>query len=482
MSNNSISHKKYNDHSDNEYTGQSAPIYSGVEGALVAACIEHAVATRVSGLVSPHEFKNPILAQVFKCCLELESELSSTEYAGADLNALAAKLRYHNVLNAVGGINGLIAITDCYFVLSKCEEYARLIRAESQRSTLEVACRQALSLLKSGGDIQKVYLGLAGAINAREDSHNKSTHSLIDAVSAYFEELEQPPDTNPVVIGLAGIDRNMSGLRQGQLITVLGRPGMGKTAFAVTMLKANASKGKHGVFFTLEMTKTEIAARVLSAESRVNSQKMRARACTDEEFSRIVEAAQSVSLKTGTTTIVENDQTIESIIGEACRIHASIPVDYIVIDHLHHILQPSDMDRTTHLNKCVRELKSLAKRLCVPVVVFAQVKREVEAREDKRPRAGDGEWCGSIEQVSDVIIGLYREEYYEPKPANSGLARIEVLKQRDGATGPVVVRFEKEYTLFTEVQDAQEIKTQSATFGQYSKSQGQYSDDDDGDF
>jgi replicative DNA helicase len=285
-----------------------------------------------------------------------------------------------------------------------------------------------------------------------------------------------------IATGLTDLDNKMGGLQPSDLVIIAGRPGMGKTALATNIAFHIAAKyeftvradGAHettngGVvgFFSLEMSSEQLATRIISERSGVASYKIRRGDISDHEFRRISDAAREMQAipfyidQTGGISIAQ-------LVARARRLKRQRGLDVLVVDYLQLLSgsRSSGENRVQELTEITTSLKALAKELNVPVVALSQLSRQVENRDDKRPQLSDLRESGSIEQDADVVMFVYREEYYlknrEPRPGSEehltwmaqmerahGRAEIIIGKQRHGPTGTVEVAFEAEMTRFS---------------------------------
>ncbi len=285
--------------------------------------------------------------------------------------------------------------------------------------------------------------------------------------------------------GLEALNTKIGGLHKSDLVVLAGRPAMGKTALATNIAFACAlrfvqdmasniepekSSGAPVAFFSLEMSSDQLATRVLAEQSGVNSEALRMGKITQEEFSRLARAAGDLS---GLPLYIDDTPalSIAALRTRARRLKRQHKIGLIVVDYLQ-LLQGSGRgssdNRVQEISEITRGLKTLAKELQVPVLALSQLSRAVEAREDKHPQLSDLRESGTIEQDADIVLFVYREEYYhslkQPDPEDAdkhmkwrekaekifGLAEVVVAKQRHGSTGTVPLTFHKSTTKFSD--------------------------------
>jgi replicative DNA helicase len=257
--------------------------------------------------------------------------------------------------------------------------------------------------------------------------------------------------------GFHRLDRMTAGLKGSELIIVAGRPGMGKTAFALNVaLNGCAARGEAVAVFSLEMAKEELARRLLCSEARVDGGRMRTGMLSRDDWTRLTSAAGTL---TNLKLFIDDTPAISitELRGKARRLKSEHGLGLVVIDYLQLMRAGSKVEsREKEISEISRSLKALAKELDIPVMALSQLNRGVETRagKDKRPQMADLRESGAIEQDADVILFIYREEFYNrDDPELRGLAEIIIGKQRAGPVGIVKCRFFHEYTRFENLAD-----------------------------
>jgi replicative DNA helicase len=262
---------------------------------------------------------------------------------------------------------------------------------------------------------------------------------------------DQRTPVTGVPTGYADLDKLTAGLQPSDLIVVGGRPSMGKTAFCLNIAEHAALRADCGVaVFSLEMSKEQLAMRMLCSEARVDLAKVRTGHLSDREFRELAEAAARLSY----ASIYVDDTPAASVLelrAKARRLYRdpAAKLRLIVIDYLQLMRSSEGKDsREQEISEISRSLKALAKELNVPVVALSQLNRQVESRDRGKPRLADLRESGAIEQDADVIMFIYREEVYVEDSDKEGVAEIIVAKQRNGPIGSVELTFLREYTRF----------------------------------
>ena len=279
----------------------------------------------------------------------------------------------------------------------------------------------------------------------------KPISEVVRAVYDNLNRIAQEGERLPgIPTGLTDLDNRILGLNKGELVLIASRPGMGKTSIAMNIVM-NAAKttGKAVAVFSLEMSREQLVSRQLSGEARIDNQKLLKGNLNAEEWRRIVTAASTVS---ATNILIDDNPTLSvADMNAQCRRVSNlglVVVDYLQLMQSAGGKQNSSDNRQQIVADMSRMLKIMAKELEVPVLCLSQLSRANEGRSDKRPMLSDLRESGAIEQDADVVIGLYREGYYNKECENPNAAEAIVLKNRKGETGTVNLLFLSEYTTY----------------------------------
>lgn len=301
-------------------------------------------------------------------------------------------------------------------------------------------------------DAESKIFAIAEAGGARQDGF-VHINPLLTQVVERIQELhdrDNPSDITGVPTGFIDLDNMTSGLQPGDLIIVAGRPSMGKTAIALNMAEYVAVEfGLPVGIFSMEMGGTQLAMRMLSSIGRLDSSRVRTGRLNDDEWSKLSFALGK--LHEAPIYIDESGGiTPANLRARARRLQRQYGrLGLIVIDYLQ-LMNTSRQgeNRATEISEISRSIKSLAKELQVPIIALSQLSRKVEERNDKRPMMSDLRDSGAIEQDADVILMMYRDEYYKPETQDKGIAEVIIGKQRNGPTGVVKLAFLGEHTRF----------------------------------
>ena len=258
--------------------------------------------------------------------------------------------------------------------------------------------------------------------------------------------------------GFSEFDNKLNGLNKSDLIIIAGRPAMGKTAFALNVLmnfcKENSKDNNkvRAIFISLEMGMKQLYTRILAMESEVNAQKIARRELTEEDYGKF--SIGYANIYNSEVMVLDNPNVnMSDLRNIAIKEQKNNGLDFIIIDYLQLISSTNKINksRQEEVSEISRKLKQLARELNIPVIALSQLSRSVENRADKRPLLSDLRESGAIEQDADVVVFLYRDEYYNPTTSDLGTAEIIIAKHRNGSVGTVKLKFEPELTKFSNI-------------------------------
>lgn len=337
---------------------------------------------------------------------------------------------------------------------ANAEQYAEIVRGKSMLRDLQSVSNEIIELTKNEQEDpqdvaelaeQKVYAVRQG----REVKGLTPLKSAIKDVYDRLDELALTPGKLPgITTGFSGIDNFIGGLNKSELILLAARPGMGKTSIVLNMATAAAkASGKTVVIFQLEMSKDQLASRLLSSEALVDSKKLRMGNLTDEEWIKI--AGASANLNKLNILIDDQSDIKVSEMKAKCR-RLGDKLGLIIIDYLQ-LMQGSKKtdNRVQEVSEISRGLKIMAKELNVPVLCCSQLSRAAEGRSDKRPMLSDLRESGAIEQDADIVMFLYRDDYYNPDTDKKNVAECIIAKNRHGEVGTVEMQWLGQFTSFS---------------------------------
>ena len=450
------------------------------EQALIGSIlVNNDIIDEISNLLKAEKFFDPVHKKIFKVIESLNNK-------GMIANPITLKNYFENLneLDEVGGAEYLVKLTRFSSSSKQATDYAKIVHENFvKRELLEISNVISedsldIDLDKSSENIiedaEKSLFDLAERGNFSQ-SFLQFNQAIDQTISMAKSAIKSDQGIVGVPSGLTALDEKLGGLHKSDLVIIAGRPSMGKTALA-TNIAYHAAKNifekneKSSVaFFSLEMSSEQLSTRILSEQSRIQSNDIRRGRASEEQLNRFIETSRNIydlPLYIDETPAI----TISTMSNRARRIKRLFGLSLIVVDYIQ--LMKTNVKkyegRVQELSEITQGLKALAKELSVPVLALSQLSRAVEQRDDKIPQLSDLRESGSIEQDADVVMFVYREQYYlekkEPKQGSIehaewqskmndiyGLADIIIGKQRHGPTGNVQVEFEGQYTKFKDL-------------------------------
>ena len=443
---------------------------------LGSILVNNDIIDEISNIITNKDFYDPLHSKIY-------SLIESLHNRGMIANPITLKNSFgkDENLSEIGGTEYLVKLTRFSSSVKQSVDYAKIIHEKFVRREL-VQISEKLSedsvdetVEKSGEtiiqDTEKLLFDLAER-GTFSQSFLKFNQALDQTIEMATNAMKNDQGIVGVPTGLNDLDERLGGLHKSDLVIIAGRPSMGKTALATNIAYYAAKKildsGKKSsiAFFSLEMSSEQLSTRILSEQSRIKSNDIRRGKVSEEEFNRLIESSRNIHelpLYIDETPAI----TISTLSNRARRIKRLFGLDMIVVDYIQLMTTGSKRfdGRVQEISEITQGLKALAKELGVPVLALSQLSRAVEQRDDKKPQLADLRESGSIEQDADVVMFVFREEYYlerkEPKLGTIehgewqakmneilGTADIIIGKQRHGPTGNVKVEFEGIYTKF----------------------------------
>ena len=400
--------------------------------------------------LEPHDFyleRHQLIFNAMRECLERGT--------GLDPVLVAEELHKTKHLEAAGGPGYLAELVDEVGTTAMIANHITLVREKSQRRRLISAATEVASRGYAVDVTLSEYLEEAESkvFQVLMGSRASPMRSLRDVLHLTIEQIQLMLREGGAVAGLStgfdDLDRITLGLHPSDLTIVAARPAMGKTAFAMSIATDVALRQQKRVaVFSLEMSSEQIAMRMLSGEACVNLKDIRTGKPRMDDWRRIIEASDRLSMA---PLFIDDSPgiTLGDLRARCRRLALDGGLDLVVIDYLQLMRARSDkVSREQQIAEISRGLKALAKELNLPVVALSQLNRGLEARTDKRPMLSDLREFGAFEQDADVIMFVYRDEYYHPDTEDKGVAEIIVGKQRNGPTDTAKLAFVGEYTKF----------------------------------
>jgi len=372
-----------------------------------------------------------------------------------DILTVSEDLTCKKCLERIGGASYLTTLSDFVPTAANAVHYARIVKEKYiLRSLLSSATAVAGMVYRGEEDAGTILDKAEKIIFEISDRRLESGYVHIkDIIKDGIELIEslyhKKSHVTGVPTGLIDFDRKTAGLQKGDLVIVAGRPSMGKSAFAISIAEHVAVEEKVPVaLFSLEMSKEQLMQRFLCSQAQVDIHSVRTGFLQPSQWPQLTAAAGRLS----EAPIYIDDTpaiTIFELRAKARRLKAHHNIELLVVDYLQLIRGTSRNDsRQQEISDISQSLKALAKELNIPVIAVSQLSRAVESRDGNRPKLSDLRESGAIEQDADVVVLLFREEYYKQSEENRGLAEAIIAKQRNGPVGSVTVTFLSEYAKF----------------------------------
>ena len=480
-------------HSEKEIVEyRASPGNLEAEQALLGAIlVNNDAASKVTDFLQPEHFQEPGHQRIFAAALKLIER-------GQIANPVTLKYYFEQdeALTEVGGSQYLARLAGAAVTVINAEHYGRTIFELSlRRGLIQIGALVVNQAYDANIDISATdqieeaehelfQLAQYGQTDRGPQNFDSVLASAINMAEAAFHRDGQMMG---VATGLIDLDQKLGGLHPSDLIILAGRPAMGKSALATNIAfhaahnikRKTLENGQDQIvdgavvaFFSLEMSAEQLATRLLAEQAQIGSEKIRRGDISSNDFSRIVSASQAIeqaSFYIDDTPAL----TVSALRTRARRLKRQHNLGLVVVDYLQLLRGTgrNNDNRVQEVSEITQGLKALAKELEIPVLALSQLSRQVEAREDKRPLLSDLRESGSIEQDADVVLFLYREEYYherkQPEPDTPdhikwveeaekihGVAEVIIGKQRHGPTGSLRLQFEREFTKFSNLEAA----------------------------
>jgi replicative DNA helicase len=381
-----------------------------------------------------------------------------------DVVTVAEWLENHQQLDEAGGLSYLAALADNTPSASNVGAYADIVRKRSVlRQLVHAATEISEAVYNPAGRTSEEILDFAEQAVfgiSEQESRGRSSYRpikelLVSALDRVDELFQKKSAITGVATGFDDLDERTAGLQPSDLIIVAGRPSMGKSSFAINIAEHAAIKDKLSVaVFSMEMPGEQLAMRMMSSLGRIDQHKVRTGRLEDNDWPRLTSAVEI--LKDAKLFIDDTPALTPAELRSRCRrIAREHTLDLVVVDYLQLMQVPGTTEnRATEISEISRSLKAMAKELRIPVIALSQLNRSLEQRPNKRPVMSDLRESGAIEQDSDVIVFIYRDEVYDENSADKGIAEIIIGKQRNGPIGTVKLTFLGQYTRFENYTEA----------------------------
>ena len=405
----------------------------------------------VEGILRPEHFFLDAHQKIYTSAIELSASNESV-----DVLTVSEKLRFAEGDAEYLGPAYLVELMESCPVTQNVEHYAEIVRGHAYMRRIIGACqktiRDAYANRVSIDSVEKEFLAITA-------EHDRAGIKLSDSIlEATLDEIQKRMDNenkvNGVPSGFTELDALTGGFQGSHLLIIAARPGMGKTAIALNLAFNAAKHGKSVAVFTLEMDEKQLMTRILSSESRVDYSRLIRGDMTEDEVDRMMEGARTIYQHHKCLGIDETPGVSLMELRSRCRRwQKEKGLDMVIIDYLQLMgnvgANNKKMEsREREIAEISKGLKILARELNIPVIALAQLNRGPDSRPDKRPKLTDLRESGSMEQDADIIMFVYRDEYYNPTSENAGVAELIIAKNRHGATKTVKIAYQPNFVSF----------------------------------
>lgn len=419
---------------------------------LGAAMLDRDMLSEILEEVKAEDFYNENHKEIYKAIWELYRENSPV-----DMLTVCEELKRRKALDMVGGRAYIATLTAEVPSIANAAEYAKIV---AEKATIRQMIRTSEDITEKGyeakmaaGEIlDYAESGIFSIAQKRQkNDYAKIQEVLLENLRIIDEASKNKDKIVGIPTGFRELDEKTSGLQRSDLVIVAARPAMGKTAFALNIAQQSAIKaGSSVIIFSLEMAKEQLGQRLLAMQARVEMQKLKQGDLDRTDWERISMAADDLN---GTKIVIDDTPGISlmEMRNKCRRLKAEQGLDLVVIDYLQLMKFDGKADsRQQEISSISRNLKLLAREMDCPVIVLSQLSRAPEQRPDKRPILSDLRESGSIEQDADIVIFLYRDDYYNPETETPGVCEINIAKHRSGPTGKIELTWVSRYTKFSD--------------------------------
>ena len=419
---------------------------------LGAVMLNKDVLSEVLEEVTADDFYNESHREIFRAIWELYKENTAV-----DMLTVCEELKKRKALDMAGGRAYIATLTAEVPSTANAVEYAKIV---AEKATLRQMIKTSEDITEKGYDAKMdageiLDYAESGIFKIAQKRQKNDYAKIQDVLLTNIKIIDQAAQNKDKIVGIPtgfkDIDEKTSGLQRSDLIIVAARPAMGKTAFALNIAQQSAVKaGSSVIIFSLEMSKEQLGQRLLAMQARVEMQKLKQGDLDRKDWDRITMALDELN----NTKIVIDDTPGISIMemrNKCRRLKAEQGLDLVVIDYLQLMSPQSKTDnRQQEISAISRNLKLLAREMDCPVIVLSQLSRAPEQRQDHRPILSDLRESGSIEQDADIVIFLYRDDYYNENTEKPGVCEVNIAKHRSGPTDKVELTWVSRYTKFSD--------------------------------
>lgn len=406
----------------------------------------------VIDIISPDDFYNTGHKELYKSMFDMYNKnipvdiVTLVNYIGKDK------------IEAFGGITYLSNLIASVPMACNVRDYAKIIKEKSDKRTIIKSCSDALQKAYDEKIEPKEVVNLIEDellnVGCNSESRILSDDELMEkTLNMIQKNYSKGGNITGITTGYESLDYAINGLTKGDFVVIAGRPSMGKTCFALNITN-NIPENKNAALFELEMSAEKLGARRLASRCFINATRLPRGKLDPQEWEKVVNGSTYISSKNNIFTDTNTGQTVQEIKAKCKKIKLKYGLDIAIIDHIG-LITPTNIkeNRVNQVTEITRNLKNMAKELDMTVIALSQLSRAPEQRTDHRPILADLRESGSIEQDADLIMFLYRDEYYNKNSEDKGTIEVIIAKQRDGRTGTIKLAYKPEYQLISEFED-----------------------------
>jgi replicative DNA helicase len=435
--------------------GKIPPHNAEAEQTVLASCmIDHTAVEKVVNLLSYDDFYYEANKEIYDSIKQIHMQ-----NIPVDAVTVFEELKKRGKIDYIGGFEYLATLTENIITSKNVEAYCNIIREKSTLRKLIGASQEIIEKsYKEDDEVQRIIELAEQRIFSISQNRSINTFSEIkEVLMTVFNQLEERAKSGGGITGLAtgytDLDRMTSGLQKSDLILLAARPSMGKTALALNIAMNVVKNGASVALFSLEMSEEQYVQRIISQEAMVDSTKLRTGNLDDNDWTRLI---NTMSLISNYKIYIDDTPsvTLFEMMSKCRRLKIEKGLDLIVVDYLQLMSDGGRTDnRQQEISNISRGLKALARELDCPVLALSQLSRAPELRNDHRPVMSDLRESGAIEQDADVVMMLYRDEYYNKEESEKkGITDVIITKQRNGPVGTVELAWIGQYTKFGNIQ------------------------------
>lgn len=420
------------------------------QSVLGAMLLDRNAIAEVTEILNGSEFYRESHNQLFNAIVELYDRDEPV-----DMVTLVDFLRSKGLLESVGGVSYMSNLVNSVPTTANVKYYAKIVAEKNILRRMILSSSDIIEKCYAEQDNVQDVLSQAekNIFDISQNKSHKDFERLNSIIVRSFDEFEKLYKNKGEITGLTSgftdLDRRTSGFQKSDFVLIAARPSMGKTAFMLNIAMAPAlMMNKSIAIFSLEMSKEQLVNRMICSEAYVDAQKLRVGDIDDDDWVKLAKAAGPLS----NANIYIDDTpgiSLSELRSKCRRLKIEKGLDMILIDYLQLMTAGRNIDnRQQEVSEISRSLKGLAKEMNAPVIALSQLSRAPEARADHRPILSDLRESGSIEQDADVVIFLYRDEYYNKDTEKKNIAEVIIAKQRNGPTGVIELAWLGQYTKF----------------------------------